>query len=552
MSYPIRLSILFAFFLSGSLVALGQQQLSGSYKMYIGEQPVSEEKFILTINSDGSRRSEAEIAAGPNKSKVITMATGNRPVSFSVESGNLKLLSAEFSAETAKIVTAVQPERSVKTGASVILENTVWHHFIYLFAQYDATRGGQQTFKAFLPSQYLEFGLQLERVGFQDFTVDGRTVKTESYRALSLNNLVFEVWTDEARVPLLIRIPSQKVKVIRGGAEALAAVVFPPSVKASAETSDSFSSEEVTVPNGDVRLAGTLTLPKKGKAPYPAAIIITGSGGQDRDGAIGVFNLYKLIAEQLSSAGIAALRLDDRGVGKSTAPQGRTTSYLDLVSDSRAAFDYLYQRSEIDRKKIAFIGHSEGSDTALIIAADDSRVAAIVLLAGSSRTIERIVLEQTLYQIALQDTIDPSDRSKMPSAALNILKLVEEAKSSPPPGSAGTDKYSYFREHAANNPLAIARRVRCPVLILNGERDTQVLPYHALELAQALTEGGNKEVRLRILPNLTHIFTPSPLDKSVTAEAATEISRDFLQTLQNWAVGALSPAQQAGARPGGQ
>jgi dienelactone hydrolase len=547
MSQPIRLGILFTFLLSLSLIVHGQQQLSGSYKMYVGEQPVSEEKFVLTINADGSRRSEAEIAAGPNKSKVITVATGNRPVSFLVESGNLKVLSAEFSAETAKIVTAGQSERSVKTVASVILENTVWHHFIYLFAQYDATRGGQQAFKAFLPSQALEFGLQLERVGFQDFTVEGRTVKTESYRALSINNLVFEVWTDEARVPLLIRIPSQQLKVIRGGAEALAAVVFLPSVKAPAETNDSFSSEEVTVPNGDVRLAGTLTLPKKGKALYPAAIIITGSGGQDRDGAIGIFNLYKLIAEQLSSAGIAALRLDDRGIGKSTAPQGRATSYLDLVGDSRAAFDYLYQRSEIDRKKIAFIGHSEGSDTALIIAADDSRVAAIALLAGSSRTIGRIVLEQTLYQIALQDTIDPSDRSKMPAVALNIMKLVEEAKSSPPPGSAGTDKYSYFREHAANDPLAIARRVRCPVLILNGERDTQVLPYHALELAQALTEGGNKEVRLRILPNLTHIFTPSGLDRSVSAEAAAEISRDFLQTLQNWAVGALGPAQQAGA-----
>jgi uncharacterized protein len=127
------------------------------------------------------------------------------------------------------------------------------------------------------------------------------------------------------------------------------------------------------------------------------------------------------------------------------------------------------------------------------------------------------------------------------------MKLVEEAKSSPPPDSAGTDKYSYFREHAASDPLAIARRVRCPVLILNGERDTQVLPYHALELAQSLTDGGNKEVRLRILPNLTHLFTPSSLDKSVSGEAAAEISRDFLQTLQNWAVGALGPAQPAGA-----
>jgi dienelactone hydrolase len=547
MSIPVRLVIMFTFLLSSSLIALGQQQLSGSYKMYVDERPFSEEKFVLTINADGSRRSEAEVMIGPRKSKVITVAAGNRPVSFSVETGDLKEMSAEFSADTVKIVAADQPEGSVKTQASVILENYVWHHFIYLFAQYDAMRGGQQAFKAFLPSQVLEFGLQLERVGFKDFTTEGRTVKIEHYRVLSTNNLTFEVWTDEARVPVLISIPIQNVKVIRGGAEALAAVIFQPSA-----VNDSFSSEEVTVPNGDLRLAGTLTLPKKGKAPHPAAIIITGSGPQDRDGAFGLFNLYKLIAEQLSSAGIAALRLDDRGVGRSSAPQGKEVSYLDLVSDSRAAFEYLYQRGEIDRKKIAFIGHSEGAKTALIIAADDSRVAAIALLAGATRSLGHGVLEQTLYQLALLEMIDPADRTKLPSVALEIIKLVEEAKSSPPPSSPGADKYSYFREHAASEPLALARRVRCPVLILNGERDVLVLPYHALELAQALTEAENKDVRIRILPNLTHIFTPSELDKSVNAEAATKVSPDFLETLQNWARATLSPAQPAGAKPGGK
>jgi hypothetical protein len=71
MTQPIRLGILFTFLLSGGLIAHGQQQVSGTYKMYVGEQPVSEENFVLTINADGSRRSEAEIGVGPNKSKVV-------------------------------------------------------------------------------------------------------------------------------------------------------------------------------------------------------------------------------------------------------------------------------------------------------------------------------------------------------------------------------------------------------------------------------------------------------------------------------------------------
>jgi hypothetical protein len=91
MSQPIRLGILSTLLLSGILIAFGQQQLSGSYKMYVGEQPFSEEKFVLTINADDSRRSEAEVMIGPRKSKVITVAAGNRPVSFSVETGDLEL-----------------------------------------------------------------------------------------------------------------------------------------------------------------------------------------------------------------------------------------------------------------------------------------------------------------------------------------------------------------------------------------------------------------------------------------------------------------------------
>ena len=90
------------------------------------------------------------------------------------------------------------------------------------------------------------------------------------------------------------------------------------------------------------------------------------------------------------------------------------------------------------------------------------------------------------------------------------------------------------REHAANDPSATVRRVREPVLILNGERDALVLPYHAVELAQSLAGAGNKRVTLRIFPNLTHLFTPSGLDPSVTAEKSGIVSAEVLQTLQTW------------------
>lgn len=303
--------------------------------------------------------------------------------------------------------------------------------------------------------------------------------------------------------------------------------------------SENFSSSDVTFNNRGVRLAGTLTIPKRGTAPHPAAVIITGSGGQDRDGAHGLLGLYRLIAERLSASGVAVLRVDDRGVGKSLVPDARPTSYRDLVEDSRAALAYLRTRPEIDPKRIALVGHSEGALTAMIIAAEDPRVAAVALLAGASRAVDRVTLEQALYRVALEAPVDPSDRSKLPQIHQDILRLFDDAKTVPKPKGGLPDPYGWFREHAQIDPLAFARRVRCPALVLSGERDVLVLPHHALELAQALAAGGNKAVRLRIFPDLTHLFSSRP-STAPSGEKAEQIDENLLLTLQNWAADVLS------------
>jgi dipeptidyl aminopeptidase/acylaminoacyl peptidase len=270
-------------------------------------------------------------------------------------------------------------------------------------------------------------------------------------------------------------------------------------------------------------------VPVNGKKTFPALVIITGSGGQDRDGST-IFNLYKQIAESLAKAGVAVLRLDDRGMGKSTIDMTKAaeTSYRDLISDSRAAFDFLKTRKEIDRTKIGLLGHSEGAETALTIASEDQSVAAVVLLAGISGATDEGVAEQELYQRALQGTINAADKTKIMGLAQMLLNQFEAAKL---PSNSTNAKLAWFREHLASKPSLLASKVKCPVLILQGERDAQVLAYHSIKLAKALSDGGNKDVNLRILPNLTHIFTPV----SDKPEEAAQISVNLLLTLQNWA-----------------
>lgn len=154
----------------------------------------------------------------------------------------------------------------------MILENAVWHYFIFLFNQYDAQRGGRQSFTAFLPSKAMDFDVQVERTATPAFEIGGKQVATERYHLVSSSALILDVWTDLQRMPLLIMIEAQGVKVIRQGSEQLSEAVSKPVV------AEGHLSEEVIFRNGDVSVAGTLTIPRGGDKRYPAALLISGSG----------------------------------------------------------------------------------------------------------------------------------------------------------------------------------------------------------------------------------------------------------------------------------
>ncbi len=523
-----------------ALVACGArpvfaQESAGGYTTRVGGQPFGTESYKLTTNADGSRRAEADAAFGGTKLKVLTaVGADGRPARFEMEVNGAKALTQEFTAAGVKVTAAGQPEKTVEARPDVLLENGLWHHFIFLFARYDARRGGAQSFAAMLPSQALPFKVTVEPVGRESFDVKGQKVTTEHFRARTDLGLAFEVWTDEARaIPLLFNVPAQSLQAVRQGAEDLAAVVFAKDAPPAPSASDPYTTEEVTFRNGEQKLAGTLTVPKGAQGPHPAAVLITGSGSQDRDGT-GVANIYRRIAERLSANGVAVLRADDRGVGQST-PLAKGTSYRDLVGDARAAFEYLLTRGEIGKGRVSLVGHSEGAETALIIAAGDARVAAVALLAGTSQPLDRVVVEQALYQATQQGAVDPTDETKWSAVARQLKGMFEKAKATPKPAAGVEDPLAWFREHAEHDPLATARRVRVPALVANGERDALVMPHHALRLASEMAAAGNRRVTLRIFRDLTHLFTPAS-----GGEKAGEVSEEFLRVLQEWATAALA------------
>ena len=255
-------------------------------------------------------------------------------------------------------------------------------------------------------------------------------------------------------------------------------------------------------PGRGVRIAGTLTVPE-GDGPFPAALLITGSGPQDRDETLLGHKPFLVLADDLTRRGIAVLRVDDRGVGGSTGDHAKATT-ADFAEDVLGGVDFLKARRRIDPKRIGLIGHSEGGLIAPMVAARSADVAFIVLMAGPGLPGDEILeAQQALILKAIgrrrgedppgrprrrpgswRSPRRPSDpkvaREKLQAAGAEMAAALPEAErkalaEADPNGSqVGRLATPWFRYFLTYDPRPTLARVRCPVLAINGEKDLQV------------------------------------------------------------------------------
>ncbi len=287
--------------------------------------------------------------------------------------------------------------------------------------------------------------------------------------------------------------PSQNLRAEReGGAHPMG--VAP--VDYGAPPGAPYVAEDVTVrtPEG-LTLTGTLTLPRLRSGRVPAIVTITGSGAQDRDERISIVNGYRpfwQVADTLARRGIATLRLDDRGINGSDAGPASATS-ADFANDIRAGLAYLRSRPEIDGTHLGLVGHSEGGMIAPMIAATDPSLRGIVLMAGTAQTGRQIMAYQARNAIEHDTALSAAQRDSALAAAARSTDSLAQHNA----------WVRYFLDY---DPLATARKVRVPVLILQGEKDQQVTPEQAGALASAFRAGGNHDVTVRLFPNTDHLF----------------------------------------------
>jgi alpha-beta hydrolase superfamily lysophospholipase len=229
-------------------------------------------------------------------------------------------------------------------------------------------------------------------------------------------------------------------------------------------------------------------------------VTITGSGLQDRDGSIPLvrgYAIFREVADTLSRNGIAVLRMDDRGYGASGGSAAAATS-ADFADDIGAGIAWLRRHPAIDGSRLGLIGHSEGGIIAPMIAARDTALGGIVLLAAPSWRGRRVVEWQNAYALERAPTVAPSARDSLLDVSMRIV-------------DSTLVRTPWGRFFAAHDPLDVARRVSAvPVLILHGETDRQVTVEQAQELATAFRAGGNRDVSVRTFPGANHLFLADP------------------------------------------
>jgi pimeloyl-ACP methyl ester carboxylesterase len=337
-----------------------------------------------------------------------------------------------------------------------------------------------------------------------------------------------------------------------------------------------YKSEEVTVDNAKagLKLAGTLTMPDSG-GPFPAVVLITGSGAEDRNEAVFGHKPFLVLADYLTRRGIAVLRCDDRGVGKSTGDYSKATT-ADLATDALVQVEFLKTCPGIDPAHIGLIGHSEGGVIAPIVANESKDVAFVVLMAGTGVRGDSVLILQGVLVSKSMGVSDSAiaEATKLQRQVLDIARSAKDTAQAAPELRAllkgalaemsAEDRKAlefneesveaqvmtvlspWFRYFLGYDPQPALRSLKVPVLAINGSKDVQVAPEANLPAIEAaLKAGGNKDYTVKELPGLNHLF------QHATTGAVTEYSKSE-ETIAPDALAMMGDWILAHARPSGR
>lgn len=328
-----------------------------------------------------------------------------------------------------------------------------------------------------------------------------------------------------------------------------------------------YKEEEVSFFNSaaKIHLSGTITIPE-GKGPFPAVLIVNGSGQQERDCEIMGHPWALVLSDYLTRQGIATLRYDDRGTGQSEG-NPYTSNTLDFATDATAALMFLRQHPSVLKEKTGIIGHSEGGIIAQMIASRSSQVAFIVLLAAPGIDIIDLMVIQNRKMVESENMLRPEQYVELDRMTRRVFNTILKTSDNQ---QASKEILSFYMEYAKTldsaqikkmnltekniraqmitmlspwyryflsiKPSRFLTKIKCPVLALNGEKDLQVTPDENLAaITDALKLGKNTKITLQKMPSLNHLFQTSEKGSfDEYAKIEETISPEVLQIISSW------------------
>jgi uncharacterized protein len=492
-----------------------QAESSAAYTIFLRAQPIGSEQIALTRSADGwSIVSSGRV--GPPLDVVARRVEARytpdwRPRELTIDAtvrGQTQTLHTVVDGSTAKtdFLANGQPQQKTDTidpAAVLILPSAFFAPYEALAQRLKTTTSGSEI--PVYNAPIMSFAVHVGDTSAQQIQTTARVIAAKRTR-ITLRApaapVDADIWTDESGRMIRFSVPAQSLEVVRDDV----AAVSSRSVLISRP-----NDEQVHIPSNGFTLAGTMSRPAQpSAAKSPAVVLVGGSGPTDRDGVAFGVPILGEIAGALADAGFIVVRYDKRGIGQSGG-RAESAALADYADDVRAAVKLLAKRKDVDAKRIVVIGHSEGGSVALMAAAKEKAIAGVVLIATPGVTGAEIVLaqqrrlldrstmtaEQKQAKIAEQQRIHEAVISGkgLDQLAPEVRRVVDNAE---------------FQSILVADPAKLMPSVRKPMLIVQGELDTQVDPSNADKLdALAKQRKNAPPVETLKVPGVNHLLLPA-------------------------------------------
>ena len=519
-----------------------------NFTIFLRGAPIGSEQIAVsrtatgwTIASSGRLGAPIDVVA---RRLQVRYTQEWRPIEFTLDGtvrGQPQTVRTSVEGTTAKSQMSIAGQASEKSdaidaAALLLLPNSFFGPYEALAARLRTATPGTE-----IPAYLVPQATMTIRVGEsvpEQIQTASRVVsarRTHVTLVLPSAQLDADLWTDDTGRMIRFSLPAQSLEVVR---EDIAAV------SARSVSISRPNDEPISIPGNGFLLAGTLSRPAQTTEPkLPAVILVGGSGPADRDGLVYGIPVLGQLAGALADAGSMVVRYDKRGIGQSGG-RAESASLNDYAEDVRAAIKMLENRKDVDLKRIAVVGHSEGGLVALIAASKEKKIAAVGLIATPGITGADIVLAQ---QQRLLNRMSISAEEKQ--AKVDAQKKIHEAVISgkglellPPDVRRSVDN-AEFQSLLVSDPTKLVAAVRQPLLIVQGELDTQVEPMNADRLesiARARKNAPPPDVVK--VPGVNHLLVPATTGEvdEYGSLKDKQVSRQVTDAIVTWLKKTLS------------